>query len=95
MKGLLRSPSLHLFLAALVVLQLGLIAIVFWPRTVSGGGGVPLFSDVSADDIVQVTISDDTGKTVRLAFDNGEWALPDAGWDSPGHQGASNWHNRG
>ena len=53
--------------------------VVFWPREVASGSGEPLFPDVTAEDVVALTIVDNTGKQLSLRKVNGTWVLPDAG----------------
>jgi hypothetical protein len=66
-------------LAALLVIQVVLSAIVFWPRPAATGAGEPLFSGVAAGDIVALRIAEADGKRVQLSKVNGDWVLPDAG----------------
>lgn len=73
-------------LAALLLVQLALIAVVFWPRSAATGGGEQAFSDLAVDDIVSLRIMDDTGQSVYLRRTGEDWVLPDAG-DYPGNSG--------
>ncbi len=66
-------------LAALLLVQLVLVAIVFWPRAAATGGGERAFPDLKADDIVSLRITDDTGQSVFLRRVGDGWVLPDAG----------------
>jgi hypothetical protein len=64
-------------LAIVLVVQLALAAVVLWPRgSVSGGEVKSLFPDVTADQIVAMTISDASGQTVDLAKQGSDWVLP-------------------
>ena len=67
-------------LAAVLALQLIVVAVVFWPRpTASGGAGESLLPGVEADRIVELRIRDGQGKTIQLAKrSGGDWVLPDA-----------------
>ncbi|NOZ49167.1 MAG: DUF4340 domain-containing protein [Chloroflexi bacterium] len=64
-------------LAALVVLQLLLVAVVFWPRSTQAVGG-PIFTDITTDDIVAIQVADNTGNQVQLQKQAGAWVLPTA-----------------
>lgn len=67
-------------LAGIVVLQLILVAVVFWPRrAVSGKEGQSLFPGVAADQVVKLSITAGDGKTILLSKKDGNWVLPDAG----------------
>lgn len=79
MSRLLKPPRLHLLLGSLLALQVVLSVILFWPRGVSGDGSRMLFPDIAPGDFVQLTITDDAGKTLRLASVDGDWVLPEAG----------------
>jgi hypothetical protein len=65
-------------LAGLLGLQIVLIALVFVPRLLpSQNQSGPLLGNVQASDIVKLTISDNTGKSVTLAKQGADWTLPD------------------
>lgn len=67
-------------LTGFLVLQLVLVAIVFWPRqATTAATGQALFPGVTADLISGLSLTDAQGETVRLAKGNGGWVLPDAG----------------
>jgi hypothetical protein len=64
-------------LAGILVVQLALATFVLWPRSSASGGEVKsLFSGVTADQIVALTVSDATGKSVALAKEGDNWVLP-------------------
>jgi hypothetical protein len=64
-------------LAAVLVVQIVLSAIVLWPRAATGGIE-SLFPDLEAESIVAMTITDDQGKAIELRQVMGEWVLPEA-----------------
>jgi hypothetical protein len=65
-------------LAAVLVAQIVLVAVAFWPRPASVAGGESLFVGLEAEQITQLTISDVTGKRIKLAKETGDWVLPEA-----------------
>ncbi|MBN1921561.1 MAG: DUF4340 domain-containing protein [Anaerolineae bacterium] len=71
-------------LAALLLVQLALIAVVFWPRAAATGGGEQAFPELTVDDIVSLRIVDESGQSVYLRRTGEGWVLPDAG-DYPGN----------
>jgi hypothetical protein len=62
-----------------LVLQVALIAVVFWPRSVVSVSDAPLFPELGAEDIVGLTIVDNEGGRLVLRKVEGAWALPEAG----------------
>jgi hypothetical protein len=66
-------------LAGLLVVQMILVAVVFWPRPAGGEGGEPLFAGLQADQVRALTISGAGGQSVKLARADGRWVLPEAG----------------
>ncbi len=65
-------------LAGLFGAQIVLIVLVFLPRLLpSQSQSGPLLGNVQANDIVKMTISDNTGKTLTLAKPGSDWTLPD------------------
>jgi hypothetical protein len=66
-------------LAAALILQLALVAVVFWPRPASGARGAPLLAGLDVDQVVRVTIYDEQGAHIVLAKQTGSWVLPEAG----------------
>ena len=69
----------HLILAGVLVAQIVLSVVVFWPRASTAGQSEPLFPDLEAEDITALTIEDGEGNVIRLTQVAGEWVLPDAG----------------
>ena len=65
-------------LAGLLVVQVILIAVVFWPRPAATGGG-PLLAGFQAANVTFLTVRDNQGNSVALEKVNGAWVLPDAG----------------
>lgn len=63
-------------LAAVLALQIVVLAVVFWPS--SAAGGERLFSELSADQIVRLTIQDTEGNQVVLDQGAEGWKLPEA-----------------
>ena len=65
-------------LAGVLVLQVILSVFVFWPRQVASNTGEALFPNVPADDVVGLTVTDNTGQQVALKKVGGAWVLPNA-----------------
>ncbi len=65
-------------LAAILVLQLIITGVVFWPRPVATEGSEPLFPDVAAEEIVALRITDDAGAEIELEKSGEAWVLPEA-----------------
>lgn len=65
-------------LLGVLALQVILGVVVFWPRQVASGTGEPLFADITAEDIVALTIVDNTGAQVALRQAGDGWVFPDA-----------------
>lgn len=70
---------LNQVLAGLLVVQLVVAAIVFWPRPAAGEAGQPLLPGIEPDQVVALTVTGGDGQTVSLAKAEGRWVLPDAG----------------
>ncbi len=67
-------------LAALLVVQIILAAVVFWPQaTPAGAGETAMFPDLSSDDIVSLTVQDGDGNEINLSKQTGSWVLASAG----------------
>ncbi len=70
----------NLFLTGILILQLLIGVVVFWPRhTASGKEGASLFPGVEAGRIARLTIHDSQGRSIALAKNDQGWVLPDAG----------------
>jgi hypothetical protein len=70
---------LNQLLAGLLVVQLVLAAVVFWPRPAGGEVGEPLLLGMETDQVVALTITGGDGQSVKLARTEGRWVLPEAG----------------
>jgi hypothetical protein len=68
----------HQILAAVLVAQIVLSVIVFWPRSSTAGQREPLFPDLDAKDVNALTIEDAEGNVVELERVTGDWVLPEA-----------------
>jgi hypothetical protein len=65
-------------LAGVLVVQIILSIIVFWPKPTAAVESEPLFPDLESDDIVALAIADADGNSVTLRQVVGDWVLPDA-----------------
>jgi hypothetical protein len=66
-------------LAAVLVLQIVVLAVIFWPRpTASVASGESLFAGLEAEQIVRLTIRGADGKEIQLAKSEAGWVLPEA-----------------
>jgi hypothetical protein len=65
-------------LAAVLAVQIVLVAVAFWPRPASVAGGESLLAGLEAEQIARLTISDGTGKQIKLTNELGSWVLPEA-----------------
>ena len=65
-------------LVGVLVVQLVLIAVAFWPRAAATGAGAPVFPDLSTDDITALTITDTDGNRIALSREGEVWVLPEA-----------------
>lgn len=71
--------KLNQILIGILVLQIGLAAFAFWPRNAAQAGSGPLLPDFAADEVVGVTIEDNSDNQIVLAKDGDAWILPEAG----------------
>jgi hypothetical protein len=69
---------LQQILAGILVVQVVLIAVVFWPRSAAPGAGAPVFPNLKAGDIVALTITNADGSTLELRKQDDGWVLPGA-----------------
>jgi hypothetical protein len=66
-------------LAAILAVQLLVIAVIFWPRgTASGEQDLGLFPGLETDRVSALTITEGDGSTLRLAKQAAGWVLPEA-----------------
>ena len=70
--------KLNRILVVLLVLQLGLAAVVLWPRRVTIEDAQSLFPDLEANRVARVTITGADGDRIELAKDGADWVLPEA-----------------
>jgi hypothetical protein len=70
---------LNQLLLGLLVVQLILAAVVFWPRGAGGEEGALLLPGLQADQVVALTVTGSDGEGVKLARTEGQWVLPEAG----------------
>ena len=71
--------KLQKILSGILVLQIVLIGWVFWPEQPESGQQALLLGNLQIEDVVDLKISDDTGKTIHFAKDGTDWTLPEAG----------------
>ncbi|PKO23677.1 MAG: hypothetical protein CVU38_02785 [Chloroflexi bacterium HGW-Chloroflexi-1] len=70
--------KLHQILIAILVVQLALVAVVFWPRPAPANAvGAPFFSEINAADVTSLVIRDDQGQSIQLSKPAGQWILPE------------------
>ncbi len=65
-------------LAGILVVQIILGVITFWPRSGSAGAAQPVFPDLKVEDIVTLTITDDKGAHIVLRRSGENWSLAEA-----------------
>lgn len=66
-------------LAAVLIVQIILAAVVLWPRgTSEAAGGQPLFGEVEVGQIAAISITDSSGNQMLLAKRADGWVMPDA-----------------
>lgn len=68
----------HQILAVVLIAQVALTIVVFWPRPSAVGEGELVFADVEAEEVSRLTIEDADGNLIELEKVTGEWVLPDA-----------------
>lgn len=67
-------------LIGVLVLQLALVAVVFWPRrAATAEEGLPLFPGLSAEQVTGLTVTGTEGQAVHVARAGDGWVLPEAG----------------
>jgi len=65
-------------LAGILAIQIILSVVVFWPRSAATVASEPLFPDLSADDIVALTVTDTDDNSIQIKKVGEVWVLPDA-----------------
>jgi hypothetical protein len=78
LRNLWQNQRLNVILSALLVVQIALGAVIFWPRSAEGAGGEPFFPGLSAGDVVRITIVDSDGGRIGLQRTGDGWVLPEA-----------------
>lgn len=71
--------KLQRILVIVLVAQIVLTAVVFWPRTTVQAESGPLFPGLETADIVQLTLADNTDNQVTLLRQGDAWVLADSG----------------
>jgi hypothetical protein len=66
-------------LAGILVVQVLLGAFILWPRAEAATEGNLLFGELDVEQIVRVTIRDQSNGQIEIAKELGAWVLPDAG----------------
>ncbi|MDY7075672.1 MAG: DUF4340 domain-containing protein [Chloroflexota bacterium] len=65
-------------LIGVLVVQIILSVVVFWPKSSGAVGNEPLFPDLEGGDVVALTVVDADGNSITLRRVSGNWVLPDA-----------------
>ncbi len=68
----------HQILAAILLVQIVLTVVVFWPRSAAEAKAEPLFPDLAADDVVSLSVVDENGDRLTLRRGEEGWILPEA-----------------
>lgn len=79
MSYLSQTSKLNQILILLLVIQIVLGAIVFWPGNAASGDSGQLLVDLKAGDVVELTIRDGSENQIKLARQGESWVLPQAG----------------
>lgn len=64
-------------LTALLIVQIALLVVVFWPRPVPSGAGKPLLPNFQSANVVELRIADADGNQVVLRRQGDAWVLPE------------------
>lgn len=70
--------KLNRILIVILVLQLALVAVVFWPRQANTEEVQSLFPNLETSRVVRVTITGADGEQIELAKEGADWVLPQA-----------------
>lgn len=70
---------LNQILIIILVIQVGVAAFAFWPKSTAQAGDNPILPNFTAANVVKLTISDGDDNTVVLAKNGDSWVLPEAG----------------
>ncbi len=68
----------QVILAVVLVAQVALSVLVFWPRRGTAGGSEPFFAGLEDAEVVAMTVTDNEGKSITLRKVTGKWVLPSA-----------------
>jgi hypothetical protein len=79
MSKLNQMNRLHQILFILLIIQIGLGALVYWPSSAASQVGGPLLANIAADKVTEVIIQDGDGNRIALAKKSTGWVLPEAG----------------
>ena len=66
-------------LSGLLILQVVIAAVVFWPRYTVQAAAEPLFSGIDVAEVTAVTITNNDGQVVELAREGDDWLLASSG----------------
>lgn len=66
-------------LSALLVVQVILAVVVFWPRGAASAESGPLLPDLAPEEVVSLTIEDNQGMRTQLLRQDGGWIVADTG----------------
>ncbi len=70
-----RERTALIWLTALLLLQIGLLLWVYWPRTGSASQPVPILGELNIDQVVGLTITDEAGDKIRFSKREDKWWL--------------------
>jgi len=65
----------NLLLALVLLIQVGIATLVFWPQGDRAAVGAPLLSGITAADVTSLTITNDRGETLQLTRAADGWAI--------------------
>ncbi len=68
----------HQILIGVLVAQLALVGVVFWPRSSAGASNAVLFQGLKGSDITSFTVSEKAGTSSTLARQGDKWVVPAA-----------------
>ena len=66
-------------LIAVLVVQIALGVFTFWPQSTVAEAGQPLLGELTAADVVALTLSDNDDNQITLAKEGADWVLPERG----------------
>lgn len=79
MSKLNQMNRLHQLLFILLIIQIALGALVYWPSRAASQASGPLLGDITTDQVTEVVIQDGDDNQIRLAKKSAGWILPEAG----------------